>query len=58
MKSKHLVSGFHATGIYPIDRNEVIKSLLKIGSDQDLDFEALNDSVLHVLKENCGVGIE
>ena len=58
MKSKHLVLGFHATGIHPIDRNEVIKSLLKIGSDQDVDFEALNDSVLHVHKENCEVGVK
>ena len=51
--SKHLVSGFHATGIYPLNRNKVIKSLLKIESDQDINFKALTGSVLQVIKEKA-----
>ena len=51
MKSKHLGSGFHATGIYRMNRNKVIKGLVKIESDQDLNFKALTDSVLQLIKE-------
>ena len=54
----HLKSGFRACGIHPIDRGEVLKRLR--GKDKtnkdDLNVSVFNDSVMDMLKENCGQG--
>ena len=53
-----LISGFKGTGIYPLDKNEVIKRLPGKSKDPGGDdtMMVLNDSVLNILKENLDLG--
>lgn len=52
------ISSFHATGNYPLDRNEVLKRLPGTSQDQGgIDAASmLNNSVAGLLKENLGIG--
>ena len=56
LKSSDLVVGFRASGIHPLNRNEVLKCILSSMQVEDINLQVLNDSVLQVLEENCGVG--
>ena len=53
LKPANLIDGFKTTGICPLNSNEVLKRL----PDENAD-NSFNDSVLKVLRENCGVGVE
>ena len=54
----NLVSGFRATGLHPLDRQQVLKRLP--GSSRDLGGEEtndiLNDSVMNLLRNHFGAG--
>ena len=58
---ENLVSGFRATGLYPRDRQQVLKRLPGAenrdegGADTS---DILNETVLDLLKENLGIGVE
>ena len=58
LNSSSLTSGFRATGIYPIDRDQVLKRLPGMDKDPGGDdtLEVLNESVLELLKDNLGIG--
>ena len=56
LKSSNLIAGFRASGIHPINRNEVLKRIPSSNQAEDVNLQVLNDSVLQVLEENCGVG--
>ena len=56
LKSSNLIAGFRASGIYPLNRNEVLKRISSRNHIQEVNLKVLNDSVLQVLEENCGVG--
>ena len=60
LKGENLVSGFSATGLYPLDGNQVLKHLPECNVDVNTpnDEEVLNESVLTLLKENMGLGVE
>ena len=59
LKNKNLISGFGAAGIYPLDRNQVLKHLPTSNKEsKELNSPLFNDSVLSVLKKNCGIGAE
>ena len=49
LKPANLIAGFKATGTCPLNSNEVYKRL----PDENAD-SSFNDSVLKVLRENCG----
>ena len=58
MSADTMVSGFRATGIYPIDRDQVLKRLPGVNKEPGDDemLPVLNDSILDLLKENLGIG--
>ena len=56
LKPENLVSGFRATGIVPLERNEILKRLPGTNDTTNLQEFSFNQSVLDVLKENCGFG--
>ena len=57
LQPNSLISGFRASGIYPLDRNQVLKRLPGTSEDQESDSSfALNSSVIDLLKENLGIG--
>ena len=56
LKPENLVSGFRATGIVPLERNEILKRLPGTNDTTNVQEFSFNQSVLDVLKENCGVG--
>ena len=58
LNSSSLISGFRATGIYPIDRGQVLKRLPGMEKDPGGDeaITVLNESVLELLKDNLGIG--
>lgn len=60
LNEDHLISGFKATGIAPINRQQVYKRLPSTNKDPggDETKDALNASVMTVLKEHCGIGAE
>ena len=59
LKNKNLISGFRAAGIYPLDRNQVLKHIPTSYSESaEVNAPLFNESVLSVLKENCGIGVE
>ena len=59
LKGCNLVSGFCASGIHPLDRQQVLKRLPSvITSTERVDSEIFSESAPQVLKENCGVGVE
>ena len=41
-----------------LDRNQVLKWLPSIMKEDEGNICVLNDSMLHVLKELCGIGVE
>ena len=47
-----------ATGIYPLNSNEVLKRLPDENADNSFNQSVFNDSVLKLLRENCGVGVK
>ena len=50
----HLQSGFRSSGIYPLDRNEVLKRLAgQKGKRGDVGVDVLNASVIDLLKRRC-----
>ena len=58
LRSEALISGFRATGIYPMDKTEVIKRLpgkYKDPGGKDTVM-ILKESVLDILKNNLGLG--
>ena len=58
LKGCNLVSGFRASAIYPLER-QVLKHLPSaIMLEERVDSEIFCESVLQVLKETCGVGVE
>ena len=58
LKSANLIAGFKATGICPLNSNEVLKRLPDESADNSFNESVFNDSVLKVLRENCGVGVK
>ena len=57
LKPENLIAGFRATGIFPLDRNEVLKRMPSADvSLESVDHDVFNEAVMSVLKENCGVG--
>ena len=57
LKNKNLILGFRAAGIYPLDRNQVFKHFPTSYSESaEVKAPLFNESVLSVLKENCGIG--
>ena len=56
LKSINLVSGFRASGSWPLDRNQVLKRLISCNDTSNVNEFSFNKSVLKVLKENCGIG--
>ena len=55
--AKNLVSGFKATGLFPLDRSQVLKRLPQMKSS-DVTQSIFNEAVMEVLHKNCGVGIK
>lgn len=54
LEGEHLKSGFRATGIYPLDRQEVLNRLPGQGSAvSDVNVDIFNDSVLKMLQDHC-----
>ena len=58
LKPSNLIAGFKATGICPLNSNEVLKRLPDEAADNTFNESVFNDSGLKVLRENCGVGLE
>ena len=58
LMSENLASGFQASNVYPVDRYQVLKYLPNLTMSDELDNAVFNESVLQILKENCGVRIE
>ena len=58
LKSDSLVTGFHATEISPLNRNEALKRLPEINkyTGDDKTLIILNESVLDLLKDNLRMG--
>ena len=56
LKSTNLVSGFRASGSWPLDRNQVLKRLISCNDTSNVNEFSFNKSVLKVLKDNCGIG--
>ena len=51
LKGCNLVSGFRASGIYPLDRQKFLKRLPSvITSEERVDSEVFSESLLQVLK--------
>ena len=50
------MSGFRASGLWPLDRNQVLKRLPSCNDTSNINEFSFNKSVLKVLKENCGIG--
>ena len=57
LKPSNLIAGFKATGICLLNSNEVLKRLPDETADNGFNESVFNDSVLKVLRENCG-GLE
>ena len=58
LKPSNLIAGFKATGICPLNSNEVLKRFPDETAGNSFNESVFNDSVLKVLRENCGVGVE
>ena len=58
LRSKDLVSGFRASGVYPLDRHQVLRHLPNLVTSDEIDNVVFNESVLQILNENCDVGIK
>ena len=60
-EKESLVSGFRGTGILPFDPEQVLKRLPGAASKDpggEETMSVLNESVLNVLQQNCGIGVE
>ena len=55
LKPANLIAGFKGTGICPLNSNEVLKRLPDGNADNSFNESVFNDSVLNVLRGNCGV---
>ena len=53
----NLISGFRATGLFPLDRDQVLKKLPGYDKHHDevAQNAALNDSVMSLLRKHCGL---
>ena len=59
LKPANLIAGLKATGICPLNSNEVLKRLPDDNTDNSFNESSVfSDSVLKVLRENCGVGVQ
>ena len=56
LKSSNLVTGFRASGIHPLNRNNVLKRIPSSNQVEHVNLQVFNDSVLQVLEENCSMG--
>ena len=56
LKSTNLVSGFCASGLWPLDRNQVLKRLQSCNDTSNVNAFSFNESVFKVLMENCEIG--
>ena len=55
LKPANLIAGFNSTGICPLNLNEVLERLpADEKADNSFNELVFNDSVLEVLRENCG----
>ena len=52
LKSTNLVFGFRASGLWPLDRNQVLKRLPSCNDTFNINEFSFNESVLKVLKED------
>lgn len=52
LDGKHLIAGFKACGIVPLNREETLSKLPGKSHDKDLE-EVLNGSVLKILQQHC-----
>ena len=55
LRSKNLVSGFRTSDVCLLDRHQVLKHLPNLVMSDEIDNAVFNESVLQILKENCGV---
>ena len=55
LRSKNLVSGFRTSDMYLLDRHQLLKHLPNLLTSDEIDNAVFNESVLQILKENCGV---
>ena len=51
----NLVAGFRASGLFPLDRTQVLK---RLPSEEKISTPIFNDALVKILRENCGVGVE
>ena len=59
LKNKNLVSEFSATEMYPLDQNHVLKHLpTSYKESEKINSPMFNDSMVSVLRENCGISAE
>ena len=58
LKSDNLISGFRASGIYPVDRQNVLKRLPEHNKDTvgNNVAEIFNEAISGLLKKHCGYG--
>eukprot|EP00794_Sanderia_malayensis_P002303 gene2303-2652_t len=58
LKSENIIAGFKATGNWPLDQEQVLKRMPSENKDPSGSGppEALNESIMTVLKEHCGFG--
>ena len=55
LRSENLVSGFRTSDMYLLDRHQLLKHLPNLLTSDEIDNAVFNESVLQILKENCGV---
>ena len=55
LNGNNLVAGFKCTGMYPLDRNVVLS---RLAGASIATSHVLDESVIEILKEHCGVGKE
>ena len=58
LKPSNLIAEFKATGICPLNSNEILKRLSDGTADNSFNESVFNDSVLRVLRKNCEVGLK
>ena len=59
LKNRNLISGFRVARIYPLDRSQVLKHLPTSNNEsEEINSPLSNESVLSVLKKNCGICAE
>ena len=58
LKPSNLIAGFKATGISPLNSNEILKRLPDETVDNSFNESVFIDFVLKALRENCEVGLK